>query len=72
MARGPVIFASDDSPEALADAKAYILRFNLTQDDVSLLRKDGQTLVVAKRNVAAKIKAPANEREGQLTRGVKK
>jgi len=58
MALGPVIFASDDSSEALADAKAYILRFNLTRDDVSLLRKNGQTLVVAKRNVADKIKNP--------------
>jgi len=60
MARGPVIFASDDSPEAVRDAKAYIRRFDLTRDDVSIVQKDGQTLVVAKRNVAEKIKTPAN------------
>lgn len=55
MAQGPVIFASDDSAEALEDAKAYIKRFSLTLDDVALVRRDGQTLVVAKRDVSAKL-----------------
>ncbi len=58
MANGPVIFASDDSPEALRDAKDYLRRFNLTQDDVLMLRRNGQTLIVARRNVSDKIKNP--------------
>ena len=53
--RGPVIYASDDSADALEDAKAYIRRFELTQDDVRLVRHGGQTLVIAKRNIAAKL-----------------
>ena len=53
---GPVLYASDDSQDALDDAKAYIARFGLTKDDVRLVRQDGQTLVIAKRNVAAKLK----------------
>ena len=56
MARGPVIYASDASPEALADAKAYIARFGLTKDDVALVIRVGQTLVIAKRNIADKIR----------------
>jgi hypothetical protein len=57
MAGGPVIFASDASPEALADAKSYIARFNLTKDDVALVVRGGQTIVIAKRNIADKIRA---------------
>jgi hypothetical protein len=49
--RGPVLFASDDSEEAVEDAKTYISRFRLTHDDVQLVRREGQTLVIAKRNV---------------------
>jgi hypothetical protein len=51
-----VIFASDASPEGIADAKAYIRRFGLTQDDVRLVRQDGQSLVIAKRNVFDKLR----------------
>ena len=54
---GPVLFASDDSPEAVADAKAYIARFHLTRDDVSLIKREGQTLVIAKRDCRDKIGA---------------
>ena len=50
-----ILFASDNSNEAVTDAKAYIARFGLTHDDVSLLRRDGMTLVVAKRNVRDKL-----------------
>lgn len=53
--KGPVLYASDDSHDALEDAKAYIVRFGLTQDDVRLVRREGQTLVIAKRNVASKL-----------------
>ncbi len=54
---GPVLYASDASPEALADAKAYIARFGLTQQDVSLVIRRGQTLVIAKRNCSDKLKS---------------
>ncbi len=53
---GPVLFATDDSPEGLADAKAYIARFSLTRDDVSLKQVSGQTLVIAKRDCRGKLK----------------
>jgi hypothetical protein len=53
MVRGPVIYASDDSADALRDAKAYIARFSLTPDDVALVRRGGQTLVIAKRDCSA-------------------
>ena len=52
---GPVIYASDASPEALEDAKAYIKRFGLTSEDVALVRRGGATLVVAKRDCSAKL-----------------
>ena len=54
--KGPVLFASDDSNEAVIDAKKYIKRFSLTKDDVHLLRHEGQTLVIAKRNIADKLR----------------
>jgi len=50
-----VIYASDLSTEAIDDAKAYIKRFSLTQDDVALVRRGGQTLVIAKRDCSAKL-----------------
>ena len=52
---GPVLFASDDSPEALQDAKDYIARFSLTRDDVSLRQTNGQTIVMAKRDCREKL-----------------
>lgn len=55
MARGPILYASDDSQDALDDAKAYIRRFSLDRDDVSLVVKNGQTLVVAKRDCSKKL-----------------
>ena len=55
MASGPVIYASDGSAAALEDAKAYIARFGLTRDDVVLIQRRGQTLVVAKRDCSAKL-----------------
>lgn len=55
MARGPVLYASDDSQDALDDAKAYIRRFSLDRDDVSLVVRNGQTLVIAKRDCSEKL-----------------
>ena len=53
--KGPVLFASDHSEDAVEDAKAYIRRFGLTHDDVQLVKRDGQTLVIAKRNISNKL-----------------
>lgn len=53
---GPVLYASDLSQEALEDAKGYIKRFSLNQDDVALIRRNGQTLVIAKRDCSAKLR----------------
>lgn len=53
---GPVLYASDDSADAVADAKAYVARFGLTRDDVQIIRHEGQTLIIAKRNCADKLR----------------
>lgn len=53
---GPILYWSDDSPEAMADAKAYIARFGLTREDVALIVRDGQTMVVAKRDCSGKLR----------------
>ena len=55
MAKGPVIFASDSSHDGVADAKAYIRRFDLTREDVALVVRSGQALVIAKRDCSAKL-----------------
>ena len=55
MADGPVIFANDDSAASVVDAKAYISRFGVTRDDVRLVVRNGQTLIMAKRDVSKKI-----------------
>jgi hypothetical protein len=55
MPNGPVIFWSDASPESMADAKAYIARYGLTRDDVALVVKNGQTMVIAKRDCSGKL-----------------
>jgi hypothetical protein len=49
---GTVLYASDDSDVSITDAREYIRRHGLTQDDVRLLRKDGSVMVVVKRVVA--------------------
>ena len=53
--RAPVLFWSDASREALREAKEYIRRFDLTKGDVSLVQRDGQTMVLAKRDVRSKL-----------------
>jgi len=55
MGKRPVIFASDASREGVRDAKEYIRRFGLTKDDVSLVQRDGMTLVLAKRDIRNKL-----------------
>ena len=44
-----VLYASDDSDASVAEARAYIAREGLTGEDVRLIRKEGQVLVIAKR-----------------------
>lgn len=46
-----VMYASDDSEASIAEAREYIARMGLTAEDVRLIRKDGQILVVAKREL---------------------
>jgi len=53
MNRGMVLFASDDSDAGLADARAYIRQRGLTRDDVKLIKRDGQVLVIDKRDAQA-------------------
>lgn len=48
---GTVMYASDDSPESITEAREYIKRMGLTAEDVRLIRKDGQVLVIAKRRI---------------------
>lgn len=43
------MYASDDSPESITEAREYIKENRLTQDDVRLIRKSGSVLVIAKR-----------------------
>lgn len=46
-----VLFASDDSQDAVNDARAYINRMGLTKDDVRLVQRDKMTLVLSKREL---------------------
>lgn len=48
---GTVLYASDGSDAALAEARAWISERRLTRDDVKLVKRDGQVLVVAEREV---------------------
>lgn len=40
---------TDDSQDSVSEAREYIRREGLTADDVRLIRKNGQVLVIAKR-----------------------
>ena len=51
MKRGTVIYASDDSPESVEDARGYIRSHGYTRDDVRLVKRDGQVLVIAEREL---------------------
>lgn len=51
MKAGTVLYASDGSDEALTEARAWIAARRLTRDDVKLVKRDGQVLVVAEREV---------------------
>lgn len=46
-----VLYASDDSPESITEAREYITEKGLTKDTARLIRKDGQVMVLAKDRV---------------------
>ena len=47
---GHILFASsDDTDASISDAREYIREQGLTSDDVRLIKRDGQALVVAKK-----------------------
>lgn len=45
------IFSSDDSDDAVSDARAYIARNGFTKEDVKLVQRDEQTLVITIREI---------------------
>ena len=57
MAQGPVIYASDDSEISKQEAIDYCRKYGLTRDDAMIVQRDGQTLVIAKRDIRGKIYA---------------
>jgi hypothetical protein len=45
-----ILFAcSDDTPECIALAREWVREKKLTADDVRMVKRDGMTLVIAKR-----------------------
>ena len=48
---GFILYASDVSDAAVAEAREYIKTNRLTSEHVRLIKKEGQTLVVAKVNI---------------------
>lgn len=48
---GTVLYASDDSGASITEAREYIKRHGLTQEDVRLIRKGESVMVIAKRDV---------------------
>ena len=63
--RRTVIFASDDSEEALADARTYLARWEYTRDDCKLIKRDGQILIIAERDIEG-IKRPSADNDGAV------
>lgn len=48
---GTILFASDATDEAVSDAKSYLARMKLTREDCRLVKRDGQTLVIAEKDL---------------------
>ena len=46
-----IIFASDDSEQSVNEARAYIKEQRLDGDDVKLIKRECQVLVVSKREL---------------------
>ena len=51
MTAGWVLYEGDDSPESVDEARGYIRAHGLTRDDVKLVKREGQVLVIAIREV---------------------
>jgi len=47
-----IILATDDSDAGVSDARGWIKAQAFTADDVRLIKRDGQCLVIAKRPVS--------------------
>ena len=47
---GTILYASDDSDQSIQEAREYIARTGLTEDDCRIIRKAGSVMVVAKRS----------------------
>jgi len=52
MPTDTVLFATDDSEAGVSDARLWIKAQAFTADDVRLVKRDGQCLVIAKRPVS--------------------
>ena len=50
-----VIFATQDSPDGQADARAWCKAHGMTADDARLVKRDDQCLVIAKRLVNLRV-----------------
>lgn len=51
LREGTTLWASDTSEQAVTESREWIREKGLTKDDVKLIQKDGQTLIVSKRRV---------------------
>lgn len=49
-----VVFATDDSDDGIADARAWLEHHRLTIEDVRLFKRDGQCLITSKRELELK------------------
>lgn len=49
-----IVFATDDSDNGVADARAWLQHHRLTIEDVRLFKREGQCLVVSKRELELK------------------
>lgn len=48
---GLTVFAAPDIPESLTEARNYISAMHLTSDDVKIVRRGSQLLVICKRDI---------------------
>ena len=45
------LYASDESAASVTEARDYIKRMELTKEDVKLVQREGQTLIISKREL---------------------
>lgn len=51
MKAGWVLYAGDDSPTSVEEAREYIKAHSLTREDVRLIKREGQVLVIAEKEL---------------------